>query len=60
MVEAGIAEYLNWGPGGPGNTLLIAVARYLAAFSPTQRAQQQTARIAWRLHRGEKLYEEEA
>ena len=38
----------------------IAAARYLAAHSPTVRAQGQTYHIARRLHRGEKLYEEDA
>jgi hypothetical protein len=38
---------------------LIAAARYLAAHAPTDRAQRQTYEIARRLHRGEKLYEEE-
>jgi hypothetical protein len=36
---------------------LIAAARYLAAHSPTARAQAQTFEIARRLHRGERLYE---
>lgn len=58
MVEAAVSEYFEWGGGPQGRTLMVAAARYLAAFSPTQRAQLQTARIAWRLHRGEKLYEE--
>lgn len=59
MVEAAVQEYFEW-PGAPqGRTILVAAARYLAAFSPTQRSQLQTARIAWRLHRGEKLYEDE-
>jgi hypothetical protein len=38
----------------------IAAARYLAAHAPTVRAQGQTYHIARRLHRGEKLYEDEA
>jgi hypothetical protein len=38
----------------------IAAARYLAAHSPTVRAQGQTYQIARRLHRGEKLYEDDA
>jgi nitrite reductase/ring-hydroxylating ferredoxin subunit len=37
----------------------IAAARYLAAHAPTVRAQGQTYHIARRLHRGEKLYEDE-
>jgi nitrite reductase/ring-hydroxylating ferredoxin subunit len=59
MLEAGIRQYEEWGAGPEGNRILIAVARYLAAHSPTQRAQLQTARIALRLNRGEALYEEE-
>jgi hypothetical protein len=38
----------------------VAAARYLAAHSPTVRAQGQTYHIARRLHRGEKLYEDDA
>jgi hypothetical protein len=38
---------------------LIAAARYLAAHAPTARAQRQTYEIARRLHRGEKLYEDD-
>jgi hypothetical protein len=38
---------------------LVAAARYLAAHAPTSRAQGQTFQIAWRLHRGEKLFEGE-
>jgi nitrite reductase/ring-hydroxylating ferredoxin subunit len=39
--------------------VLVAAARYLAAHAPTVRAQGQTYRIAQRLHRGEKLFEDE-
>ena len=42
----------------PGSHVLIAAARYLAAHTPTARAQGQTFEIAWRLHQGGKLYEE--
>ncbi len=38
---------------------LIAAGRYLAAHSPTVRAQGQTYQIAQRLHRGDRLFEEE-
>ncbi|MBW8742377.1 MAG: Rieske (2Fe-2S) protein [Acidobacteria bacterium] len=38
---------------------LVAAARYLAAHAPTARAQRQTYEIARRLHRGERLYEED-
>jgi nitrite reductase/ring-hydroxylating ferredoxin subunit len=39
---------------------LIAAAGYLAAHATTARAQNQTFEIARRLHRGEKLYENDA
>jgi nitrite reductase/ring-hydroxylating ferredoxin subunit len=38
---------------------LIAAARYLAAHATTTRSQRQTFEIARRLHRGEKLYEDD-
>jgi nitrite reductase/ring-hydroxylating ferredoxin subunit len=38
---------------------LLAAARYLAAHAPTARAQRQTYEIARRLHRGERIYEDE-
>lgn len=41
-----------------GADALVAAARYLAAHAPTVRSQEQTYRIAWRLHRGERLYED--
>jgi nitrite reductase/ring-hydroxylating ferredoxin subunit len=58
-LEGGIRQYLEWQGGVEGEHILIAVARYLAAHAPTQRAQLQTAEIALRLHRGDRLYEEE-
>ncbi len=39
---------------------LVAAAGYLAAHSTTTRSQRQTFEIALRLHRGEKLYEDDA
>ena len=36
---------------------LVAAARWLAARYPTQRAQEQTFAIAWRLHKGDTLFE---
>jgi hypothetical protein len=41
-----------------GRHILIAVARYLAAHFPTQRALLQTADIATRLMRGGELHRE--
>jgi len=42
----------------PGRHILIAVARYLAAHSPTERAALQTADIAQRLLRGGELHQD--
>lgn len=41
-----------------GEHILIGVVRQLAAFCPTPRAGHQTATIARRLERGDKIYEE--
>jgi hypothetical protein len=58
-VEAAFAQYrLARGTAG-AEDFLIAAARYLAAHAPTARAMEQTFRIAWRLHRGDRLFEEE-
>ena len=38
---------------------LLAAARYLAAHATTTRSERQTFEIAQRLHRGERLYEDE-
>src|ERR687897_808730 len=42
----------------PTSNVLVAAARYLAAHTPTARAQGQTFEIAWRLNKDGKLYEE--
>ena len=47
-----------WGATDQGRHVLIAVARYLAAHSPTERSAFQTADIARRLMRGGRLHEE--
>jgi hypothetical protein len=39
--------------------VLVAAIRYLAAHAPTVRAQGQTYQIAYRLHQGDRLFEEE-
>ena len=57
MLEAGIRQYREWGASAEGSHVLIAVARYLAAHSPTERAQLQTADVARRLTRGQSLHE---
>ena len=57
MLEAGVQQYRQWGESAAGGHILIAVARYIAAHSPTERAQLQTAMVARRLSRGEAIYE---
>jgi nitrite reductase/ring-hydroxylating ferredoxin subunit len=57
MLEAGIRQFGTWGNGDEGRRILIAVARYIAAHSPTERAALQTADIARRLMRGGELHE---
>jgi nitrite reductase/ring-hydroxylating ferredoxin subunit len=57
MLEAGVRQFREWGDGDAGRHILIAVARYLAAHSPTERATLQTADIARRLMRGGELHQ---
>ena len=58
MLEAGVRHFHEWGNCDQGRHILIAVARYLAAHFPTQRALLQTADIARRLMRGNELHRE--
>jgi nitrite reductase/ring-hydroxylating ferredoxin subunit len=58
MLEAGVRQFMAWGDSNEGRHILIAVARYLAAHSPTERATLQTADIARRLMRGGELHQE--
>ncbi|MGC2199363.1 MAG: Rieske (2Fe-2S) protein [Stellaceae bacterium] len=60
MLEAGVRQFHEWGNSDQGRHILIAVARYLAAHFPTQRALLQTADIASRLMRGGELHREAA
>jgi hypothetical protein len=57
-LEAGVRQFTAWGDTDEGRHILIAVARYLAAHSPTERAALQTADIARRLMRGGELHRE--
>ncbi|WLD91641.1 Rieske 2Fe-2S domain-containing protein [Alkalihalobacillus sp. AL-G] len=65
MYEAAMAEHDHWEKEHSelGNraqeTLILAATRYLAGHAPTARELPHTARIAMRLHRGEKLFEDE-
>jgi len=58
-VEAAFRQYERAVGTEAGAHLLIGTARYLAAHSPTMRAQGQTYQIALKLHRGDRLFEEE-
>jgi nitrite reductase/ring-hydroxylating ferredoxin subunit len=60
MLEAGVRQFEEWGNTVEGRHILIAVTRYLAAHSPTERAVLQTADIARRLMRGGELHQEAA
>src|SRR5271165_2158127 len=60
MLEAGVRQFAVWGDTDEGRHILIAVARYLAAHSPTERAALQTADIARRLTRGGELHQASA
>ena len=57
-LEAVLRRYADEQGTPAGTHLLVAAARYLAAHSPTVRAQDQTLQIARRLQRGDRLYEE--
>jgi nitrite reductase/ring-hydroxylating ferredoxin subunit len=59
-VEAGVRQALAWPEGSEESALiLVAVARFLAAHTPTRRELPTVVRIASRLRRGEALYEDE-
>jgi nitrite reductase/ring-hydroxylating ferredoxin subunit len=58
-IEAAFSQYALLRETWPGTHVLIAAARYLAAHAPTMRAQGQTFQIAYRLNRGERLFEED-
>ena len=57
MIEAAFRQSDEARGAGRDIHVLIAAARYLAAHAPTVRSQGQTFRIAYRLHRGERIYE---
>jgi len=56
MLEAGVRQVTEWGDTDESRHILIGVARYLAAHSPSERATLQTADIARRLMRGGELH----
>ncbi|WP_416840519.1 Rieske (2Fe-2S) protein [Haloferax sp. DFSO52] len=55
-LEAGFTQASSR-PPAEARTLLVGVARYLAAHSPTRREREQTFTIASRLQRGESIHE---
>ena len=57
-LDAAVRQFGEWGNTDEGRHILIAVARYLAAHSPTERAELQTADIAQRLMRGGELHQD--
>lgn len=57
-VEAAVRVFGALREQPEGAHVLVAAMRYLAAHSPTVRAQGQTYQIAHRLHGGERLFEE--
>jgi hypothetical protein len=57
-IEAVFRQHSRLSGTDAGAHLLIAAVRYLAAHSPTMRAQGQTYEIALKLHRGDRLFEE--
>ena len=59
MLEAAVRQYHELDDSGEMALVMVGAARYLAAHSPTQRAMQQTLRVALRLHRGDPIYEAE-
>jgi nitrite reductase/ring-hydroxylating ferredoxin subunit len=56
MLEASVSQFREWGTTREGRRILIAAARYLAAHSPTERGELQTAIVARKLAREERLY----
>ncbi|MCZ6640915.1 MAG: Rieske (2Fe-2S) protein [Gammaproteobacteria bacterium] len=57
VLAAGVNQCQAWGQGIEREHILVGVVRNLAAHCPTRRAGHQTASIAKRLHRGERIYE---
>lgn len=57
-IEAAFRLYTQLADASEGVPVLVATARYLAAHAPTMRSQEQTYQMAYRLHRGDRLFEE--
>jgi hypothetical protein len=57
-MEASFKQFEDVRGTQQGTLVLVAAARYLAAHAPTIRSQDQTFKVARRLHRGENVYED--
>jgi nitrite reductase/ring-hydroxylating ferredoxin subunit len=57
-MEAAFRLYTQLANAPEGVHVLVATSRYLAAHAPTMRSQEQTYQMAYRLHRGDRLFEE--
>ncbi|QKQ73125.1 Rieske (2Fe-2S) protein [Nostoc sp. TCL240-02] len=57
-IEAAFRQYSLLSDTTARIYVLVAAARYLAAHSPTMRSLGQTYQIAYRLHKGDRLFEE--
>jgi nitrite reductase/ring-hydroxylating ferredoxin subunit len=57
-MEAAFRQYSHLGQSTAGINILVAASRYLAAHTPTMRSQEQTYQMAYRLHRGDRLFED--
>jgi nitrite reductase/ring-hydroxylating ferredoxin subunit len=57
-IEAAFRQYSHLGNSPAGINVLVAASRYLAAHTPTMRSQEQTYQMAYRLHRGDRLFED--
>ena len=59
VIEAGVRQYDAWPAGSEEGSLAPhALARFLAAHTPTRREMSRVVDIAARLRRGEELYED--
>ena len=57
IVDAAFRQYETRRGTESGRHVLIGLSRFLAAHSPTPRAEGQTYQIALRLQRGEEIYQ---
>ncbi|NER94419.1 MAG: Rieske (2Fe-2S) protein [Symploca sp. SIO1B1] len=58
-IEAAFRQYTLLRDTKAGIHVLVAAARYLAAHAPTMRSQEQTYEMAYRLHKGDHIFEQQ-